>query len=109
MVMWTVLHILGLCSLRDTTGLSSEDLETNPSNVVLTHKDLIPFFNGNAFSVDINDSHHVFIFHELVSTQGRILCGYHSDKMGDPDEIWKDVVSWRVAVTGGGYESEEVQ
>lgn len=33
--------------------MGSDKLET-PSNAVLMHKDLIPLFNDNAFSVDID-------------------------------------------------------
>ncbi|KAK0441458.1 uncharacterized protein EV420DRAFT_1485623 [Desarmillaria tabescens] len=58
------------CSPLDTRALSAEYLETNPSNALPMHKDLIPFWNDNAFSVDIDDDYRIIIFREMGSARG---------------------------------------
>ncbi|KAK0436121.1 hypothetical protein EV421DRAFT_1981848 [Armillaria borealis] len=55
-------------SQRETAGLSSRELEKS-SNAVLMHKQLIPFFNDNAFNVDIDDNYHIVIFREMGSAR----------------------------------------
>ncbi|KAK0244908.1 hypothetical protein EDD85DRAFT_932866 [Armillaria nabsnona] len=55
-------------SQRETAVLSSRELE-NSLNAVLMHKDLIPFFNDNAFSVDIDDNYRIVIFGETGSAR----------------------------------------
>ncbi|KAF8959279.1 hypothetical protein BDZ97DRAFT_1838186 [Flammula alnicola] len=55
-------------SPRETAGMSSKDLE-NSSNATLMHKDLIPYFNDNAFGVDIDDDYHIVVFREMGSAR----------------------------------------
>ncbi|KAK0431761.1 hypothetical protein EV421DRAFT_1925553 [Armillaria borealis] len=48
--------------LRRKSGLDREDLQVLP-NATLLCKELIPYFQDNAFSVDINDNYRIIIFH----------------------------------------------
>ncbi|KAK0440048.1 uncharacterized protein EV420DRAFT_1486070 [Desarmillaria tabescens] len=51
-------------SLTEKSGLDREDLEV-PSNAILLHQDLIPYFQDNAFSVDIDDKYRIILFREI--------------------------------------------
>ncbi|KAG7444595.1 uncharacterized protein BT62DRAFT_1007598 [Guyanagaster necrorhizus] len=52
--------------ITERSGLYREDL-TVPSNATVLHRDLVPYFLNNAFSVDIDDDYRIIIFREMGS------------------------------------------
>ncbi|PBK64092.1 hypothetical protein ARMSODRAFT_979466 [Armillaria solidipes] len=64
---------------------TTEEFETAP-NAAYLHKEIIPFFLDNAFSIDVDDNHRIVSFRDIGSAQS--LLPTHLTMINGPDDYY---------------------